>query len=83
MTYKRLIPEITAHTFEELPHTLTVAEVAILCSVTTVAACGWCRDGVLRARMAGGIWLIEKSALIPLAKKKRIVFALKKPERTF
>lgn len=76
-------PEITARSFDELPHTLVLAEVASLCSMTYAGAHYWITQGWLPARKACGTWLIEKNALLTFVKKRKIHLTFVKIERAF
>lgn len=79
----RELPVITATCFEELPHTLVLCEVAALCCMTYHGALYWVSQGRLKARKAGGIWLIEKTSLLTYVKREGFSLTYGKSEREF
>lgn len=79
----RHIPEIEATCFEDLPHTLVVGEVAALCCISYHGALWWIRQGQLRARKAGGTWLVEKSSLLTFVKRQGFSLTFRAVEREF
>lgn len=74
---------ITARSYEELPATLVIAEVALLCSVTSQCVLLWLQKRKLPGRKVGGLWLIERRHVFQYAKKNRIVLAYSKSEHGF
>lgn len=75
--------EMTASSFEDLPHTLVVREAASLLSVTRATVHLWVQRGDLPARQAGSVWLIEKREIEVLARRRGIVLHFVKSERGF
>lgn len=71
---------IRATCYEDLPYTLVPSEVALLCSVTPACVLRWLTLGQLRGRKAGGVWLIDKAAILRFANKRHIVLAYRNEE---
>lgn len=72
---------ITATRYEELPTTLVIAEVSLLCSVTSQCVLQWLQKKRLPGRKVGGLWLIERRSVFQFAKQNRIVLAYSKSEQ--
>ncbi len=83
MSKQRDIPVYQARSFDDLPHTLVLQEVAILCSITYQGAYRWVISGQLKARKAQGTWLIEKSSLLTFVNKRSIRLSFLNIERAF
>lgn len=75
------VPAKFANSFEELPQTLVMGEVADLCSIGYEGALHWARFGKLRARKARGTWLVDKHDLKKFAEKRGIQFVFTAIER--
>lgn len=72
---------ISARNFNELPHTLVLREVCLLCNISGVGALYWVTTGKLPARHVGRVWLIEKTALLAYARKRGIILSYAKTEQ--
>lgn len=79
MVKKQLTLNVSGPT--ELPHTLIVSEVAMLCSMTHSNIHLWLSAGKLRGRWTGTIWLIDRDDLLKYAKKNGIVLSFSKQKR--
>lgn len=67
--------------YADLPHTVTVPEIALMCNVTRQGVLEWLQKGKLKGRQAPNIWLVEKSDLLSFANKNDIVLAYEKREQ--